>query len=105
MKIHGLLLGSVCLLLLLPNVFSKVLPAAAGYQVVKKIPVGGDSGWDYLTVDSAGRRLYVSHATKVVVIDVDKAEVVGEIPGTNGVHGIAIASDLGRGFTSNGRDS
>ena len=78
--------------------------AAAGYHVINKIKVGGEGGWDYLIVDSAARRLYVSHTSKVVVIDLDKNEVVSEIPGTNGVHGIAIASDLGRGFTSNGRD-
>jgi YVTN family beta-propeller protein len=78
---------------------------ASGYHLVKRIEVGGEGGWDYLTVDSAARRLYVSHATRVVVIDLDKNAVVGEIPNTNGVHGIAIVSELGRGFTSNGRDN
>jgi YVTN family beta-propeller protein len=78
---------------------------AAGYHLLKRIAVGGEGGWDYLTVDSAARRLYVSHATRVVVIDLDKGAVVGEIPNTNGVHGIAIAPELGRGFTSNGRDN
>lgn len=105
MKKISLFLISVGLLLLLPRAFSKVLSSAAGYHVVKKIPVGGEGGWDYLMIDSAARRLYVSHASKVVVIDVDKGEVVGEIPGTNGVHGIAIAPELNRGFTSNGRDN
>jgi len=66
--------------------------------------LGGDGGWDYLFMDSAARRLYVSHATHVVVIDVDTFKPVGDIPDTSGVHGIAIAADLGRGFTSNGRD-
>src|SRR5512138_234474 len=78
---------------------------AAGYHLLKRIEVGGEGGWDYLTVDSAARRLYVSHATRVVVIDLDKGAVVGEIPNTNGVHGIAVAPELGRGFTSNGRDN
>ncbi|MFL6215932.1 MAG: YncE family protein [Blastocatellia bacterium] len=78
---------------------------AAGYHLLKRIEVGGEGGWDYLTVDSAARRLYVSHATRVVVIDLDKNAVVGEIPNTNGVHGIAIVPELGRGFTSNGRDN
>jgi DNA-binding beta-propeller fold protein YncE len=105
MKIFGLCLVAVCSLLFLPNTFTRALPAAAGYHVVNKIKVGGEGGWDYLIADSAARRLYVSHATKVVVIDTDKNEVVGEIPGTNGVHGIAIASELNRGFTSNGRDN
>jgi DNA-binding beta-propeller fold protein YncE len=72
---------------------------------LKKLEIGGDGGWDYLTMDSDGRRLYVSRATRVIVIDVDSGTVAGEIAGTNGVHGIAIASDLGRGFTSNGRDN
>jgi hypothetical protein len=67
--------------------------------------VGGEGGWDYLTIDADARRLYVSHGTRVVVVDLDKGTVVGEIPNTNGVHGIAIAPELGRGFTSNGRDS
>ena len=78
---------------------------AAGYHLLKRIEVGGEGGWDYLTVDSAARRLYVLHATRVVVIDLDKGAVVGEIPNTNGVHGVAIVPELGRGFTSNGRDN
>ncbi len=78
---------------------------AAGYRVTKKFAVGGDGGWDYLTVDSGARRLYVSRATHVMVLDVDTGVVVGDIPNTEGVHGIAIASELGRGFTSNGRAS
>jgi len=73
------------------------------YHVVNEIQIGGDGGWDYLIGDPATRRLYVSHATKVVVADIDTGKVVGEIPDTPGVHGIAIASDLGRAFTSNGR--
>lgn len=78
---------------------------APGYHVAKKIEVGGEGGWDYLTVDSAARRLYVTHATRVVVIDADKGTVVGEVPDTEGVHGVAIAPEIGRGFTSNGRSS
>ncbi len=76
-----------------------------GYHVTRKLEIGGEGGWDYLTVDSAARRLYVSHATKVVVIDADSGAVVGEIPNTDGVHGIALAPELGRGFISNGRAS
>jgi len=75
------------------------------YHFLKEIPVGGDEGWDYLSVDEAGRRLYVSHATKVVVIDLDKEAVCGEITNTPGVHGLAVAPDLQRGFTSNGREN
>src|SRR5579872_977671 len=79
--------------------------AATGYHVTGEIKVGGEGGWDYLTVDSTARRLYVSHNTHVVVVDIDAAKVVGDIPDTQGVHGIAIASALGRGFTSNGRSN
>ncbi len=79
------------------------LAAPSGYHVVKEIKIGGEGGWDYLTMDSAARRLYVSHATKVVVVDVDAGTVLGEIPDTPGVHGIAIADTLNRGFVSNGR--
>ncbi len=74
----------------------------ADYKLLKEIPIGGAGGFDYLTVDAAGRRLYVSHGTKAVVIDVDKDSVVGEIADTPRIHGIAIAPELGRGFTSNG---
>lgn len=82
------------------------LAAPAGrYHVISKIPIGGEGGWDYVTMDSAARRLYVSHGTRVVVVDVDAGKVAGEIRDTPGVHGIAIASKLGRGFTSNGRSN
>ena len=74
-----------------------------GYHVTGEVKVGGEGGWDYLTVDSAARRLYVSHATHVVVVDLDLNKVVGDIPDTPGVHGIAIAPELNRGFISNGR--
>ncbi len=83
---------------------SGVLHAAdPNYDVVNEIQIGGEGGWDYVIVDSATRRLYVSHATKIVVADIDSGKIVGEISDTPGVHGIAIASDLGRAFTSNGR--
>jgi YVTN family beta-propeller protein len=75
------------------------------YRQLKEIAIGGEGGWDYLSVDTAGRRLYVSHATKVIVVDVDKDAVAGEIAPAPGVHGIALAPDLGRGFVSNGRES
>ncbi len=78
-------------------------PAGSGYHVIKTIPVGGDGGWDYVYVDSDARRVYVSCGTHVVVVDADTYAVVGDIPDTQGVHGIAIAPGLGRGFTSNGR--
>lgn len=76
---------------------------ASGYQVVKTIPIGGPGRWDYCVVDSAARRLYVAHATHVVVLDADSGAVVGDIPDTLGVHGIALANDLGRGFITAGK--
>ena len=80
-------------------------PPADGYSVVKKIPIPGQGSWDYLSVDEGARRLYVSHGTQVEVIDVDSGNIVGSIPNTPGVHGIAIAAELGRGFVSNGKAS
>src|SRR5579884_2948619 len=70
------------------------LPEPSGYRLIKTIPVGGDDWWDYAIVDSEARRVYVSHGTHVVVLDADKEVVVGDIPDPQGVHGIAIASDL-----------
>jgi len=75
------------------------------YHVAKQITLGGEGGWDYLAVDSVARRLYVSHGTRVEVVDLTRDTAMGFIPNTPGVHGIAIANELGRGFTSNGRDS
>jgi DNA-binding beta-propeller fold protein YncE len=82
---------------------SVAMAAPGGYHIVKEIKIGGDGGWDYLTMDSPAKRLYVSHATHVVVIDTDKGTVAGDIPDTPGVHGVALAPDLNRGFVSNGR--
>jgi YVTN family beta-propeller protein len=79
--------------------------AADSYQVTKKIPIPGQGGWDYLTVDEGSRRLYVSHGTQVEVLDLDSGAIVGKIENTQGVHGIAIAPDLGRGFVSDGQSS
>jgi YVTN family beta-propeller protein len=76
---------------------------AAAYHPVGKIQIGGDGGWDYAAMDADARRLYVSHGTHVVVVDPDGGKVVGDIPDTPGVHGIAIATKLNRGYTSNGR--
>jgi DNA-binding beta-propeller fold protein YncE len=76
-----------------------------GYHVIKKIEIGGEGGWDYLLVDNAARRLYVTHGTRVVVLDADTGKLIGEIPDTAGVHGVALAPELNRGFTSNGRSS
>ena len=79
--------------------------APPSYKVLSKIKIGGTGGWDYVYVDSANHRLYVSHNSQTEVVDTTTDKLVGTIPGTNGVHGIAIATDLGKGFTSDGRDN
>ncbi len=75
-----------------------------GYKVVNTYKIGGDGGWDYLIADAAARRLYISRATHVIVLDLDSGKTVGDIADTPGVHGIALAPELGRGFISNGRE-
>jgi DNA-binding beta-propeller fold protein YncE len=90
-------------LLILLGAGALACAAEEGYHLLKTIPVGGDGGWDYVTVDDAARRVYVSHGTEVVVLDADSYDVKGKIADTQGVHGIAVAPDLERGFTSNGR--
>lgn len=82
-----------------------VATAATTYHVTSKISIAGEGGWDYVAADSDNRRLYVSHGNVVEVVDLDSDKVIGKIPDTNGVHGIAIADDLGRGFISAGRDN
>ncbi len=94
--------------ILLPVLLSLITASAAcagDYHLLKEIPIGTDGGWDYLSVDSAGQRLYVSHGTKVVVIDLAKDMVAGEITNTPGVHGIAIAPEFGRGLVTCGREN
>jgi len=82
-----------------PAVFS-----ADGYHVIRKYKLGGEGGWDYLTLDPNSRRLFISRGTHVMVIDADSGKPVGDIPDTPGVHGIALAPEFNRGFTSNGRE-
>jgi DNA-binding beta-propeller fold protein YncE len=94
--------------ILLPVLFSLVVAicrADGPYHLIKEIPIGGEGGWDYCSVDSAGQRLYVSHGTEVVVIDLARDQVVGVITNTPGVHGLAPAPELGRGFVSCGREN
>jgi YVTN family beta-propeller protein len=79
--------------------------AAQNYSLKGSIPIPGDGFWDYVAADSDARRLYVSHGTEVAVLDLDSHAVVGTIPKTNGVHGIAVAPDLGKGYISAGRDN
>jgi DNA-binding beta-propeller fold protein YncE len=79
--------------------------AAEGYKVINKIKVGGSGGWDYVTMDNAGRRIYASHGGNVEIIDVDAGKVVGQITQLHGVHGIAVAPELSKGFISNGQSN
>src|SRR5438046_5605699 len=81
-----------------------LLQGATHYKVEGRYPVPGDGGFDYVTLDSSARRIYLSHGTQVDVLDADSGKVVGTIPDTPGVHGIAIASEFKHGFTSNGRE-
>jgi YVTN family beta-propeller protein len=81
------------------------LYAQSNYKVVNKIHVPGDGGWDYLSVDEVNGRIFVSHSSMAQAIDIKTGQLVGTIPDTKGIHGIAIANDLNKGFTSNGRDS
>jgi DNA-binding beta-propeller fold protein YncE len=97
-----------CFCLVLALIFCLVLvvesyAADSGYRITKRLKVGGEGGWDYLTVDEAARRLYISRSSHVMVIDLDTDKVVGDIPNTPGVHGIAVAPELNRGYTSNGK--
>lgn len=77
----------------------------SGYHVAKTIVVGGDGGWDFVNFDPSSNRLYIARSTRVMVVDVESGKLAGELPGTNGVHGVALVSKLGRGVTSNGKDN
>ncbi len=77
--------------------------SSSGYHLVKKVKLGGTGGWDYLEVDPATHRLFISRGTHVIVVDPDQGKIVGDIPDTQGVHGIALADEFNKGFTTNGR--
>jgi len=81
------------------------LSFAASYHQVAKFTLGGEGGWDYLTFDAKGERLFISRSTHVMVVDANTGVILGDIPGTEGVHGIALVEDLNKGYTSNGRAS
>ena len=83
---------------------SLVLAQDPGLHVINTYKIGGEGWWDYLTIDPASRHLFLSRGTHVMVIDADNGKVLGDIPDTQGVHGIALDSESGRGFTSNGRE-
>ena len=80
-------------------------PPGRGYHLFRRVPLKGAVRWDYLTLDPARRRLFIAHDSEVTVVDADWLTVTARIPGTQGVHGVALAPDLGRGYASDGRDS
>lgn len=108
--------NSVCALAPLAFLLSSVLTASqvsaapqstggSGYHLIKKVKLGGTGGWDYLEVDPATHRLFISRGTHVIVVDPVQGKIVGDIPDTQGVHGIALADEFNKGFTTNGRTS
>jgi len=113
LNIHAKTALSCKLLLLLVAVLfaASFIPVAAqttgssGYHLIKKVKLGGTGGWDYLEVDPATHHLFISRATHVIVVDPDQGKILGDIPDTQGVHGIAIANEFNKGFTTNGRTS
>jgi len=97
------------LLVLLGFTFLLSISSYAGlpvYRLIKEIPLEHkEGGWDYLSIDSISRRIYLTQATRVIVMDIDQYKIVGEISDTPGIHGFSIAAELGRGFSSNGKES
>ena len=87
------------LLILSPAVFQGA-PQDSGYRVLRTIPLGGEGGWDYVTVDSAARRVYIPRSTHIMVLDADSGKLVGDIQGMNGLHGVAVAPEFNRGFVT-----
>ncbi len=102
MKLHMI---APCLFLLVLALPSQGRSGAPGYHVIDSVRLGGDTGWDYLTVDTAAGRAYISRGIRVQVVDLGSRRIIGEIAPTPGVHGIALDVSGGRGYVSNGRDS
>jgi YVTN family beta-propeller protein len=92
----------VCLIILSSCAASRA-QSKPGYHVIKQVKLGGEGGWDYLTFDQKGNRLFISRGTHVMVVDADTGNVLGDIADTQGVHGIAVVDEFGKGYTSNGR--
>jgi hypothetical protein len=102
-RAHMRRLVGCCAALMLLCTFS---PAQqSGYRILEKVKLGGEGGWDYLTADPKTGLLFISRGTHVQVMDMEKKSLVGDIPNTNGVHGIALAHEFGKGYISDGRDT
>src|ERR1700721_4240636 len=99
----GLVAGGRGLLKAQEGATSQSATGKSGYHLIKKVKLGGEGGWDYLTADPASRRLFISRGTHVMVVNADEGKVLGDIPNTSGVHGIALVQDMNKGFTSNGK--
>jgi len=97
--------GSITVGVLLLLMVGATPAADPGYHLMKTFKVGGDGGWDYLTMDAAARRLYISRFNRVMVLDTDSGKIVGEITGTTGVHGVALVPHSNHGYSSNGGDA
>ncbi len=93
----------VMLFLVGATLLGSLASAATNYELLKKVAVAGTGGWDYVIVDEAARRVYIAHATQVDVMDADSLALVGTIPNTPGAHGVAIASEFGRGYITAGK--
>jgi DNA-binding beta-propeller fold protein YncE len=104
MKPRIMIFVVICFVLALSILPHSAAKPPSGYHLLKKFVLGGEGGWDLLAFDSAANRLYISRGTHVMVVDVDSGAIVGDIPNTPRVHGIAIAAEFGKGFTSNGGD-
>jgi len=97
--LSAIIIVMICLLL------QNVQAQKSEYRIAKSIPLTGDGGWDYLSVDEVNQKLFVSHSSQVNVVDLKTGKELAVIPETNGVHGIAIANDLNKAFISCGKDS
>jgi DNA-binding beta-propeller fold protein YncE len=106
-SITAAVLAALSLALLAParTAIAPQSTGASGYHLVKKVKLGGSGGWDYLEVDPATHRLFISRATHVIVFDPGQEKIIGDIPDTQGVHGIAFANEFNKGFTTDGRSA
>lgn len=95
----------LALLISLLGILTFTLSQESGYKVIDKVKLGGEGGWDYLNADPVTGMLFISRGTHVQIMNMEKKTLAGDIPNTNGVHGIALAHDFGKGYISDGRDS